>query len=146
MSAFDPAVGELPSPLAEPDGEASYLNALLTTIAKGPRKEITLTWGMGVPNLRPLADRPEELEWIDTLPFRYSLLDGRKVIALALTLAGVKFYQFLKNKGEFKAILALPNDQQFHMRFRVERFKSPEGFTQLTIKKTLPDAETDETR
>ena len=145
MSTHDPAAGERRPPAAEPDGEASYLNALLTTIAKGPHTEVTLTWGMGVPNLRPLADKPEELEWIDTLPFRYTLLDGRRVIALALTLAGVRFYQFWKHKGEFAAILALPNDQQSHMRFGVKRFKSPEGITQLTIKQSLPDAETDAT-
>ncbi len=147
MSTRDSATEAGPPGSPEPDGEASYLNALLTTIAKGPRAEIILTWGMGVPDLLPLAADPEELEWIDTLPFRYAQLDGRKVIALVLSLASVKFYQFWKRKGEFKAILALRGDQQVHLRFMVERFKSPEGATQLTIKKaTSAEAEDEKGR
>ena len=43
MSTRDSATEAGPPGSPEPDGEASYLNALLTTIAKGPRAEIILT-------------------------------------------------------------------------------------------------------
>ncbi len=111
MSSFQP----------EPDGEDSYVNALLTTLAKGPGRPVTLVPGKGVPPLAPLAEDPEELDWIASLPFKYDELDATEVIATILTLAGWRFYHLWKTTYELKALLALPGGRESHVRFIVER-------------------------
>jgi hypothetical protein len=75
--------------IAEPDGEASYANCLLTTLAKGKAQPVVLVPGEPVPELAGLADDEEELDWIAALPFHYGALDSRKVIAV-LESASVK--------------------------------------------------------
>jgi hypothetical protein len=68
--------------IAEPDGEASYANCLLTTLAKGNAKSVVLVPSQPVPDLASLADSEEELDWIAALPFQYAALNAGKVIAV----------------------------------------------------------------
>ena len=70
--------------ISEPDGEASYANCLLTTMAKGGAQSVELVPGEAVPDLSALTNNPDELEWIAGLPFRYDLLDAQKVIGILL--------------------------------------------------------------
>jgi len=74
--------------ISEHDGEASYANCLLTTLAKGSAESVTVISGSPVPELARLTKDPEELDWIAGLPFRYDVLDAQKVITLLLRFAG----------------------------------------------------------
>ena len=64
----------------EPDGEGSYANCLLTTLAKLPPEPVQLVVGQSPPDLRLLASDPDECEWVAELPFQYEALDSEKVI------------------------------------------------------------------
>ena len=66
----------------EPDGEASYVNCLLTTLAQSPARSVEIVAGARLPDLARIATDPDELEWISSLPFDYGALDGEQVIAL----------------------------------------------------------------
>jgi hypothetical protein len=68
---------------SEPDGEASYVNCLLTTLAKsGAGASVELITDAPLPNLAGLTQNADELEWIASLPFRYDQLDAGKAIEL----------------------------------------------------------------
>lgn len=71
----------------EPDGEASYVNCLLTTLAKSTRSEAQVLAGAPLPDLARIATDPEELEWVATLPFTYNRLSAEQVIAILTGLA-----------------------------------------------------------
>ncbi len=73
--------------ISEPDGEASYANCLLTTLAKGTAESVEIVPGRPVPDLAALTTKQDELEWIAGLPFRYDLLDAQKVMAVFLDAA-----------------------------------------------------------
>jgi len=68
----------------EPDGEASYANCLLTLLAMSPAESVEIETGSAVPNLKELASNDIEREWVAGLPFRYEVLDARKVIEILL--------------------------------------------------------------
>ena len=63
---------------SEPDGEASYTNILLTTLAKSgdKTKTISIISGQSLPNLKDLTTDTEEFEYISKLPFRYEKLNA----------------------------------------------------------------------
>jgi hypothetical protein len=68
---------------SEPDGEASYVNCLLTTLAKsGAGASAELVTDAPLPNLAGLTQNADELEWIASLPFQYDQLDACKAIEL----------------------------------------------------------------
>jgi hypothetical protein len=71
----------------EPDGEASYTNSLLTTLAQGTATSVRLVAGQPVPALAPLTKDSELLEWISTLPFRFDRLNAETVMAGIVRLA-----------------------------------------------------------
>jgi hypothetical protein len=73
--------------IAEPDGEASYANCLLTTLAKGTAESVTIVSGEPLPDLAELTGDPEELDWIAGLPFRYDLLNAGNAIGFLLNTA-----------------------------------------------------------
>jgi hypothetical protein len=66
---------------SEPDGEASYANILLTTLAKANSNNVvSIVSGQPLPNPKELTTNTEELEYISTLPFRYENLNADMVI------------------------------------------------------------------
>lgn len=73
---------------SEPDGEVSYANCLLTTLAKGSVDSVSIDSGGHVPDLSALATSSEESDWVAELPFRYDSLSAEKVIEILLNLAG----------------------------------------------------------
>lgn len=105
----------------EPNTPASYVNVLLTTLAKVPPKAVTITPGRGVPPLAPLASDPSELDWIASLPFDYDALDGTRVLTIILTLAGYRFWQLRPRVHVLNASLAGPDGQFQPVRFHVDR-------------------------
>jgi hypothetical protein len=68
--------------LGDPDGEASYANCLLTTLAKRTPIKVQVTAGQPAPDLSTLAVDPAELEWVAELPFNYARLDASRIIAI----------------------------------------------------------------
>jgi hypothetical protein len=105
----------------EPNTAESYVNALLTTLAKIPPKPVTITPGPGVPSLLPLANDPEEQEWIRSLPFDYDALDGTKVLSLILILGGYHFWQLKPYLHVINAALAGSTGELESCRFHVDR-------------------------
>ncbi len=105
----------------KPDSEASYVNVLLTTLAKAPIASVVLTPGMAPPSLASFAVDAEEREWIDSHQFYYDRLDGTRIVALILTLAGWHFYHFLKTDYTLKTLLALPGGVERNVAFAVKR-------------------------
>jgi hypothetical protein len=67
---------------SEPDGEASYANCLLTTLAKNSPVPVQVAASDPVPDLARLTSNPQQLEWIRGLPFRYEALNAARVIAI----------------------------------------------------------------
>lgn len=119
---------------AEHDGEASYANCLLTTLAKaGGSAQITR--GRPLPDLAGLTRDPDELDWIAGLPFRYDELDADEVIDILKRVAGWGwFHNVAKSKsfhtrlvagGESKFVnftLSVSKDDEGRKQFRVERW------------------------
>lgn len=113
---------------SEPDGEASYINCLLTTLAKrGAGASVQLVTGTALPDLADLTDDAAQLQWIAALPFSYDRLEAGKAIevltakrSLLQKLAkGWTVKTVMMSKGERKPI-------QFNLRL------SEDG-TQLSI-------------
>ena len=89
------------------DGERSYANCLLTTLAQGTSPSARVTSGRPLPDLAALTTNPEQLDWIAGLPFRYDRLDADEVIEVISGIA--KWRGLFKTRGELYAKLALPD-------------------------------------
>ncbi len=103
------------------DIEASYLNVLLSVLASGPVVCVALVPGIGAPSLTSFASNAEDQQWVDSHHFNYEQLDATRIVALTLTLAGWRFYHFLKTDYTLKTILALPGGVERHVEFAVKR-------------------------
>ncbi len=68
----------------EQNGEASYANCLLVTIAKSKGSIAVLESGKTVPDLEHLTSNSSELLWIRGLPFNYAQLKADFVIHIIL--------------------------------------------------------------
>jgi len=104
-----------------PGPEESYVNVLLTTLAKGPASVVALVPGISPPSLSSFARDADEQKWIDSYQFNYEQLDGTKIVSLILTLAGYRFYHFFRTDYTLKTILALPGGEQEPVSFAVNR-------------------------
>jgi hypothetical protein len=72
----------------EPEGERSYANCLLTTLATGSVASVVLSSESPLPDLAGLTQDPEELDWIASLPFRYDQLDFAQVLGNLVAFSG----------------------------------------------------------
>ena len=110
---------------SEPDGEASYVNCLLTTLAKsGAGAAAKLVTAAPLPDLTGLTQDAAELEWIATLPFRYDQLDAGKAIEMLANRRSV--WQKLKNEWLVKTVLIAEGKQrtcQFSLRLDADKTK-----------------------
>lgn len=120
---------------SEPDGEASYANCLLTTLAKGSRRMVSVTSGHALPNLADLTTNPAELDWIRGLPFKYDQLDADKVIKVILHAAGWRWYHFFRNAGMLNAQLVDDSGELQPVLFSLTVTKDAEGRKQLHIER-----------
>jgi hypothetical protein len=75
----------------EPDGERSYANSLLTTLAKRPPISVELGSDARLPELTGLATLPEEIEWTMALPFDYGALSVQEVIGIISNSPGIRW-------------------------------------------------------
>jgi len=100
-----------------PDGEKSYGNCLLTTLAVGPRNSVEITTGKPVPLLAQLANDPRELDWIAHLPFRYESLDAAEVIDFVLLYAARKKPSEHLRSEWINSVKVLHHDRDFLQTF-----------------------------
>lgn len=120
---------------SEDDGEASYANCLLTTLAKGTSLSAQVASGQALPNLADLTTDPKELDWIAGLPFKYDELDADKVIKIILHAAGWRWYHIFKTKGVLRARLATEHEELKPVSFTLTLTKNTEGRRQLRIER-----------
>lgn len=119
----------------EPDGENSYLNCLLTTLAKLPPVDVEVVAANSLPDLAALATDPEELEWIAHLPFHYEALSAEKVIEFTLQLAKLSRASDAGTEGVLRAKLIV-GDQPAPVEFHLQLSKDDAGHEHLKIKRT----------
>ena len=120
---------------SEYDGEVSYANCLLTTLARGKSRSAHVTSGHALPNLADLTTNLQELEWIAGLPFKYDELNADKVIKIIIRFAGWRWHHFFKTEALFHARLATgPNPNQLQpVSFFLKLTKDAKGKRQLQI-------------
>jgi hypothetical protein len=112
----------------EPDGEASYVNSLLTALGKGTAVSAEIATRAAVPNLASFATDPEEMKWIAKLPFRYENLDPQKVIEILLTAAGRSKLNPFKKEWTLKTRLIVKGEDPKLVTFGL-RLENPDLLT-----------------
>jgi hypothetical protein len=115
----------------EPDGEASYTNCLLTTLAKRSPVPVRLTAGSPAPDLSKLALEPQELAWAAELPFKYDALDVAKVIAALQRIAKWPHSE----TGRLDAQLATAAGKLEKVSFQLRLGRDAEGHACLDLEK-----------
>jgi hypothetical protein len=88
---------------------------------------------MGTPNLEWLTSDPDELDWIEGLPFNYDQLDADRVIDLILSFSGWHWYEFWKTRGVLKTQLATGAESMAPVTFHLEIRKDTVGKRHLRI-------------
>jgi hypothetical protein len=123
---------------SEPDGEASYVNCLLTTLAKTAPRTVQVAAGRRVPELGNLTRDPQQLEWIAGLPFRYDSLDADKVIGIIQRVSKWSPAEGATSLGRLQAQLATEGGKREQVGFQLALSQDAEGKKQLDIEKTAP--------
>jgi hypothetical protein len=118
---------------SEPDGEASYANCLLVTLAKMRHPSIAIQEGRPVPNLATLTEDPQELFWIGKLPFKYDQLDTKLVTKILLRHAEFRLSSLLSRTWFLRARLALSAHESRFVCFRLSKTKTADGIRQLYV-------------
>ncbi len=83
----------------EADGEVSYVNGLLTTLARRESIPVQLSCDARLPGLPELATSPDEIEWTTALPFDYSALNSAEVIRIICSAPGVQWSPSQENQS-----------------------------------------------
>ena len=118
----------------EPDGEASYANCLLTTLAKADTPApVRIASGSPVPGLAQFARDPVQLEWIAELPFRYDTLDANRVIAILHRVVKWSPPDNGESKGVLKAQVATGGGQRQAVSFDLTLGKDAAGNQRLEV-------------
>jgi hypothetical protein len=120
----------------EPDGEKSYINILLSTIAKAgdDGRTISIIAGQPVPNLRDLTNDPKELEYISILPFKYDQLNAFFVIKLLWAYGKPISPETAESTRIFKAKLADVGGKMKDVSFQFKMTKTIKNRDQLDIR------------
>ena len=121
----------------EPDGEASYANCLLTTLAKAvAAPPVHIASGAPLPGLAQFASDPAQLDWIADLPFRYDTLDADKVIGILQRVVKWSGAEHGESKGVLKAQLATGGGQRQAVSFDLTLAKDAAGKQRLEVVKS----------
>ena len=122
---------------SEYDGEASYLNSLLTTLAKAPDGgPAHIISGRPLPDLAGFATDPDELDWIAGLPFKYDELDADEVIELLKRVAGWQWYHnFTKSKSFHPRLVTDDGNESRFVNFTLTLSKDVEGRKLYTVER-----------
>jgi hypothetical protein len=121
----------------EPDGEASYANCLLTTLAKAvAAPPVHIASGAPLPGLAQFASDPTQLDWIAELPFRYDTLDADKVIGILQRVVKWSGAEHGESKGVLKAQLATGGGQRQAVSFELTLGQDAAGKQRLEVVKS----------
>ena len=118
----------------EPDGELSYVNCLLTTLAKSPRRLVKVDAGQALPDLTKLAADAGAIEWASGLPFRYDALSADKVMGVIHRLAKWEAAKNSRSSGRLETKLAAGGSLQ-KVGFQLLLLKDADGKYHLEIEK-----------
>jgi hypothetical protein len=125
---------------AEPDGEASYVNCLLTTLAKNAPAPVRVAASSPVPELARFTSDPQQLEWIRGLPFRYDALDAVKVIGIIQRVSKLPAPNGSPSSGTLTAQLAPAGGKREKVSFRLTLTSDATGRNVLDILRLPPAA------
>ena len=125
---------------AEPDGEASYVNCLLTTLAKNAPAPVQVAASSPVPDLARFTSDPQQLEWIRGLPFRYDALDAAKVIGIIQRVSKLPAPNGSPSGGTLTAQLATAGGKREKVSFRLTLAADATGRHVLDILRIPPAA------
>ena len=106
----------------EPGDESSYVNCLLTALARGTAVSATLIEGSPPPDPAGLTADATDLAWIAELGFVLDRLSTSKIIHSLLKLAGFRWFHLGKAEGRIQVKLAAHGGKSVSdARFRVLR-------------------------
>ena len=125
---------------SEPDGEASYVNCLLTTLAKNSPVRVQVAVSDPVPDLARFTQDPQQLEWIRGLPFRYDALDAAKVIGIIQRVSKLPAPNGSPSSGTLSAQLATAGGKREEVAFGLTLTPDAKGRHVLDIQKLPPAA------
>lgn len=120
---------------SEHDGEASYVNSLLTTLAKGKGVPALITSGRPLPDLAGLTDDPDELDWVAGMPFKYDELDADEVIEILKRAAGWSWFYSIARSKAFRMLLVVERGESREVSFTLTRSKDAEGTRQFKVER-----------
>ena len=120
---------------SEPDGEASYVNCLLATLAKNSPMPVHVAASHPLPDLAKLTSDPQQLNWIGSLPFRYDSLDAAKVIGIIQRVSKLPPPAATPSLGTLQAQLATAGGKREKVSFQLTLAKEPDGRQRLDIEK-----------
>jgi hypothetical protein len=126
--------------LSEPDGEASYVNCLLTTLAKNAPVPVQVAVSSPVPELARFTSDPQQLEWIRALPFRHEALDAAKVIGIIQRVSKLPPPNGAASTGTLQAQLATGGGKREKVSFQLGLSADAAGRHLLDIRKLPPIA------
>jgi hypothetical protein len=118
---------------SERDGEGSYANCLLVTLAKSAGSVTVLESGKAVPDLEHLATNPNELSWIRGLPFDYGRLKADFVIHVILGATREPF----GNNRLIRARMVLTEGKSEMVRFMVKQTGTAERGQRVEIARMI---------
>jgi hypothetical protein len=115
-------------------GEAGYVNCLLTTLAQGPKKSVSIVADRPVPALPELAAGNSDLStWVSKLSFDYAALNTAKVAQLLRSFAGFRWYSLFKTKGVIESVVLDTDNRPVLCRFEIELRKSGRGPAEVHV-------------
>ena len=115
----------------EPEGERSYANCLLTTLATGSVASVVLSSDSPVPDLAGFTQDPEELDWIAGLPFRYDQLVTTLVIANLVGFSGGPA-NWARQEWTFSPVLASAKGNRWPVFLFRWRSRVPQQILEIT--------------
>ena len=120
---------------SEPDGEASYVNCLLTTLAKNSPMPVHVVARRPLPDLAKLTSDPQQLNWISGLPFRYDALDAAKVIGIIQRVSKLPPPAATPSIGKLQAALATSGGKREKVSFQLTLAQDDQGRQRLDIER-----------
>jgi hypothetical protein len=97
----------------EPANESTYLNCLLTALARGKATSVTIGDGEPLANPSRLTTDGLDLKWIDGFGFEFEKLSGAQVLQSLLQMAGFRWFHFWKTESRFNVRLAAHGGESF---------------------------------
>lgn len=124
---------------SEPGGEKSYVNCLLTTLARSRRSEVEINSAQPLPDIADLeVEDVEDRLWIATLPFRHQRLDADRVIDEILGLSGRRWFHFFESTWRLPAKLVTSGGIPRDVLFWISLSQPQQGQRKLVISRLPP--------